>query len=72
MNGLSKDSNKLLAEKLELSRVLASIKPELDHLRSQAAFQQKILSEKLSLQRQLSTVELELEAAKREIGRAHV
>lgn len=67
MNGLSKDSNKLLAEKLELSRVLASIKPELDHLRSQAAFQQKILSEKLSLQRQLSTVELELEAAKRAV-----
>lgn len=64
MNGLSKDSNKLLAEKLELSRELASIKPELDHLRSQAAFQQKFLSEKLSLQRQLSTVELELEAAK--------
>lgn len=64
MNGLSKDSNKLLAEKLELSRELASIKPELDHLRSQAAFQQKVLSEKLSLQRQLSTVELELEAAK--------
>ena len=64
MNGLSKDSNKLLAEKIELSRELASVKPELDHLRSQAAFQQKVLSENLSLQRKLSTVELELEAAK--------
>lgn len=64
MNGLSKDSNKLLAEKLELTRELASIKPELDHLRSQASFQQKTISDKLSLQRQLSTIELELEAAK--------
>ena len=64
MNGLSKDSNKLLAEKLELSKELSSVKPELDHLRSQAAFQQKVLSENLSLQRHLSTVELELEAAK--------
>lgn len=72
MNGLSKDSNKLLAEKLELARELASIKPELDHLRSQATSQQKTLAEKLSLQRQLSTIELELEAAKNATSKQEV
>jgi len=63
MNGLSKDSTKLLTEKLSLVRELASIKPELEHLRSQASYQQTLLSEKLALQRQLSTFEAELETA---------
>jgi hypothetical protein len=63
MNGLSKDSTKLLTEKLLLARELASIKPELEHLRSQASHQQTLLSEKLALQRQVSTLEVELETA---------
>ena len=59
------DSTKLLTEKLTLARELASLKPELDHLRSQVASHQTLLAEKLSLQRQLSTVQVELETEKR-------
>jgi hypothetical protein len=65
MNGLSVDSTKLLTEKLALSRELAVLKPELDHLRSQASYQQTVLAEKLALQRQMSTLEVELETEKR-------
>ncbi|KAK0108376.1 hypothetical protein ONS95_003187 [Cadophora gregata] len=70
MNGITTDSAKLLAEKLSLSRELATLKPELDHLRSQASSQQTILAEKLALQRQVSTLEVELETEKRAIKRA--
>ena len=59
------DSTKLLTEKLTLARELASLKPELDHLRSQVASHQTLLAEKLSLQRQLNTVQVELETEKR-------
>lgn len=59
------DSTKLLTEKLTLARELASLKPELDHLRSQVASHQTLLAEKLSLQRQLSAVQVELETEKR-------
>ena len=64
------DSTKLLTEKLSLSRELASLRPELDHLKSQAAAYQSILAEKLSLQRQLSTTQVELENEKRATQRA--
>jgi chromosome segregation ATPase len=70
MNGLSVDSTKLLTEKLALSRELAILKPELEHLRSQASYQQTVLSEKLALQRQVSTLEVELETEKRASKRA--
>lgn len=69
MNGVT-DSTKLLKEKLSLSRELSILKPELEHLRSQAAFQQMVLSEKLALQRQVSTLEVELETEKRALKRA--
>ena len=59
------DSTKLLTEKLALSRELATLRPEIEHLRSQAASHQTLLAEKLSLQRQLSTVRVELETEKR-------
>jgi hypothetical protein len=65
MNGMSMDSTKMLTEKLALARELATLKPELEHLRSQAAYQQTVLSEKLALQRQVSTLEVELETEKR-------
>jgi hypothetical protein len=65
MNGVSMDSTKALTEKLALARELATLKPELEHLRSQAAFQQSVLSEKLALQRQVNTLEVELETEKR-------
>lgn len=64
------DSTKVLTEKLSLARELATIRPELEHLRSQAAYQQAVLSEKLALQRQVSTLEVELETEKRASRRA--
>lgn len=70
MNGVTMDSTKVLTEKLALARELATLKPELDHLRSQAAYQQTVLSEKLALQRQVSTLEVELETEKRASKRA--
>lgn len=70
MNGISVDSTKLLTEKLSLARELATLKPELDHLRSQAAYQQTLIAEKLALQRQVSTLEVELETEKRVARRA--
>lgn len=70
MNGITTDSAKVLADKLSLSRELATLKPELEHLRSQAASQQHVLAEKLSLQRQVSTLEVELETEKRASKRA--
>ena len=64
------DSTKLLTEKLTLARELSALKPELDHLRSQAASHQSLLAEKLSLQRQLGTVQVELATEKRATQRA--
>lgn len=54
-----------MTEKLALEHELASLKPEVEHLRSQAASYQLALSEKLSLQRELNTVQVELESEKR-------
>ena len=66
------DSTKLLTEKLTLARELSALKPEVDHLRSQAASHQSLLAEKLALQRQLSTLQVELETEKRATQRALV
>lgn len=70
MNGITTDSTKLLKEKLAIARELASMKPELEHLRTQASFQESVLSDKLSLERQISTLEVELEAARRALKHA--
>lgn len=59
----------MLTEKLTLARELSSLRPEVDHLRSQAVSHQALLAEKLSLQRQLSTIQVELETEKRSINR---
>lgn len=59
------DSTKLLTEKLALARELSALKPEIDHLRSQATSHQTVYSEKLTLQRQFSTLQEELEMEKR-------
>lgn len=69
LQSVTSDSTKLLTEKLSLAREIASLKPEIDHLRSQAASHQSLLSEKLTLQRQLATVQVELETEKRSIQR---
>jgi len=70
MNGISTDTTKVLTEKLSLARELATLKPELEHLRSQTSYQQTVLAEKLALQRQVSTLEVELETEKRASKRA--
>ena len=70
MNGITTDSTKILTEKLSLARELATLRPELEHLRSQASYQQTVLAEKLALQRQVSTLEVELETEKRASKRA--
>ena len=70
MNGITTDTTKILTEKLSLARELATLKPELEHLRSQASYQQTVLAEKLALQRQVSTLEVELETEKRVSKRA--
>lgn len=70
MNGITTDSAKVLAEKLSLSRELGTLKPELEHLRSQTLSQQNVLAEKLALERQVSALEVELETEKRASKRA--
>jgi len=60
MNNISENSANLLSEKLALSRELANLKPEIEHLRSQVNHQQEVLAEKLALERQVNTLEVEL------------
>lgn len=69
-SNMSEDSTKILAEKLALSRELAVLKPEIDHLRSQLSHQKDVLAEKLSLERKLSTLEVELANEKRAAQKA--
>lgn len=56
-------------EKLALTREVSNLKPEIEHLRSQATSHQSVLSEKLALQRQLSSVQVELETERRALQR---
>lgn len=67
---MTTDSEKLLTEKLDLSRQLSTLKPELDHLRAQVEANSDLLSEKLALQRQLSEIQVQLDHAKSEAKRA--
>ncbi len=70
LNGVTQDSTKLLSEKLALSRELALLTPEVEHLRSQLAHHKEVLGEKLALERQLSTLEVELANERRAVQRA--
>lgn len=63
------DSTKLLTEKLALARELSSLRPEVDHLRTQVASNEKLLAQKLSLEHQLETVQVELETEKKSMQR---
>lgn len=65
MSHISTDSTKVLTEKLALARELSTLKPEVEHLRSQATQSQTLLAEKLALQRQITSLEVELETEKR-------
>jgi hypothetical protein len=69
MENVTSDSDKILSEKLALSRELSSLRPEVEHLRAQGESNQGLLSEKLALQRQLSTLQVELENEKRTAAR---
>ena len=70
LNNTTHDSTKILTEKLALTRELAMLKPEVDHLRSQLTHQKDVLAEKLALERQLNTLEVELANEKRAAQRA--
>lgn len=67
---VTEDSSKVLAEKLALSREIAVLKPEIDHLRTQLSHQKEVLAEKLALERKLNTVEVELANEKRAAQKA--
>ncbi|KAF1916181.1 hypothetical protein BDU57DRAFT_496505 [Ampelomyces quisqualis] len=69
MENVTSDSNKILSEKLALSREISSLRPEVEHLRAQVESNQGLLTEKLSLQRQLTTLQVELENEKRTAAR---
>lgn len=70
MNSNYQASTNHIAEKLSLTRELAVLKPELEHLRSQLTHQQQTLAEKLGLERQVSTLEVELANEKKATMRA--
>jgi hypothetical protein len=69
MENVTSDSNKILSDKLALSREISSLRPEVEHLRAQVESNQGLLTEKLSLQRQLTTIQVELENEKRTAAR---
>lgn len=69
MENVTSDSDKILSEKLALTRELSSLRPEVEHLRAQVETNNGLLTEKLSLQRQLTTAQVELENEKRTSAR---
>ncbi|KAM0700066.1 hypothetical protein Q7P36_000278 [Cladosporium allicinum] len=64
------DSTAVLTEKLALARELSVLKPELEHLKLQAATVEQLTAEKLDLQHQLTNAQCEIEKSKREAQRA--
>jgi hypothetical protein len=69
MEDVTFDSNRLLSEKLALTREMSSLRPEVEHLRAQVEANQGLLADKLSLQRQISTLQVELDNEKRTSAR---
>jgi hypothetical protein len=69
MENVTSDSNKILSDKLALSRELSSLRPEVEHLRAQVDTNAGLLTEKLALQRQMTTLQVELENEKRTAAR---
>ncbi|RGP78770.1 hypothetical protein FLONG3_3134 [Fusarium longipes] len=65
LNEFRQDSNKILQEKLALSRKLEQIQPELEHLQSQLENHRAVVTQKQDLERQLSSIEVELENEKK-------
>ncbi|CAN8105928.1 unnamed protein product [Discula destructiva] len=69
-SNMSESATKTLSEKLALSRELAVLQPEIDHLRSQLSQQKDVLAEKLALERELNTLQVELANEKRATQKA--
>ena len=69
MENVTSDSNKILSDKLALSREISSLRPEVEHLRAQVESNTGLLAEKLALQRQMATLQVELENEKRTSAR---
>lgn len=69
MENVTSDSNKILSDKLALSREISSLRPEVEHLRAQVEANTGLLAEKLALQRQMTTLQVELENEKRTSAR---
>lgn len=72
LQGLTSNSASILTENHCLVKELASLKLEMDHLRSQAASRQLLLSEKLELERQLSSAYAKLENQERTTNRVQI
>lgn len=70
LQNVTTDSEKLLTEKLQLTRELSTLKPELDFLRAQTAQHATLLSDKLALQRQVSEFQVQIEQYKSDAKRA--
>lgn len=64
LRDISANSQKLLTEKLALTREMEQIRPELDHLRCTTTSNKGLLAEKLSLEREMSNIKAELENEK--------
>jgi hypothetical protein len=70
LNDAREDNTAVLTEKLALARELSVLKPELEHLKLQAATVEQLTAEKLDLQHQLTNAQCEVEKSKREAQRA--
>lgn len=64
------DSGKALQEKFALTRELARLRPEMEHLQSQLSNHQSVVAEKHDLRHQLDSLEVEFENEKRSKQRA--
>ncbi|KAM0704891.1 hypothetical protein Q7P35_007678 [Cladosporium inversicolor] len=64
------DNTAVLTEKLALARELSALKPQLEHLKLQAATVEQLTAEKFDLQHQLTNAQCEVEKSKREAQRA--
>ncbi|KAK2785996.1 hypothetical protein FQN51_003655 [Onygenales sp. PD_10] len=72
LHATAADSSKILAEKLSMTREIANLKTEIEHLRTQSLSHQSSVAEKLSLERQLNSLEVELETERRALEKARL
>ena len=70
LKNTNQDATAELADKLALTRELGALRPQLEHVKAQAAKAETLMAEKLDLQRQVMDMQCDLENAKRETKRA--